>query len=158
MLGEVKRFDTATTNKARGIFAKVLIDMSIINDFPDELCYKNKHGELVTQPVTYDWKPLWCNKCEQLGRIEEHCKAVMPLTPKKVTVVDNEGFQLLQSRTKSAQLDPPVTPLIPTQSGLAGILATDNGFHALYNVAKGIELVDKVSNKALGASPSMANE
>ena len=54
MLGEVKHFDTATNNKARGMFARVLIDMSITNVFPDELCYENEHGELVTQPVTYD--------------------------------------------------------------------------------------------------------
>ena len=35
MLGEVKRFDTTTTNKTRGMFARVLIDMSITNDFPE---------------------------------------------------------------------------------------------------------------------------
>ena len=97
MLVEVKCFDTATTNKARGMYARVLIDMSITDDFPDKICYENEHGELVTQAVMYDWKPLWCKKCEQLGHTEEHCKTGLPSTPKVVAVVDSEGFQLVQS-------------------------------------------------------------
>ena len=153
MLGEVKRFDTATTNKARGMFARVLIDMSNTNDFPDELCYENEHGELVTKAVTYDWKPLWCKKCEQLGYVEEHCKTVLPSTPKIVAVVDNKGFQLIQSRTKSVQQGPPVRPLIPTQSGLAGILATGNGFNVLDSAVEGIETVEEEPNKGAGGFP-----
>ena len=62
MLGEVKRFDIAKTNKAMGMFIRVLLDMSITNDFPDELYFENEYGELVTQAVMYDWKPLWCKK------------------------------------------------------------------------------------------------
>ena len=46
--------DKATTNKARGMYARVLIDMSITDDFADEICYENEHGELVTQAVMYD--------------------------------------------------------------------------------------------------------
>ena len=137
MLGEVKQFDTATTNKARGMFARAIIDMSITNDFSDELCYENEHGELVMQPITYDWKALWCKKCEKLGHVEEHCKTVLPPTPKNATIVDNKSFQLIQSRTKTVQQDPPARPLTPSQSGLAGSLATDNGFHVLDNALEG---------------------
>ena len=57
MLGVVKKFDTATTSRTRGMFARVLIDMSITDEFPDELCFGNEYGELISQSIIYDCKP-----------------------------------------------------------------------------------------------------
>ena len=44
----VKCFDTTTAHKARGMFARVLIDMNITYEFLDEVCFENEHGELIT--------------------------------------------------------------------------------------------------------------
>ena len=88
-----------------------------------------------------------------LGHTEEHCKAGFPPTPKVVAVVDSEGFQLVQTRTNLVQQGPPVRPVIPTQSGLAGILATGNGFNVLDSVAEGSESVEEEPNKGAGGFP-----
>lgn len=65
MLGKVKLLDTV--NKARVMFARELIEMSLNDKFLDEILFENEHRELVTQSILYDWKRLWCKKCEQLG-------------------------------------------------------------------------------------------
>ena len=101
----------------------------------------------------YDWKPLWCKKCEQLGHMEEHRKTGLPSTPKVVAVVHSEGFPLVQSRTNLVQQGPLMTPVISTQSGLAGILATGNGFNVLDSVAEGSETVEEEPNKGAGGFP-----
>ena len=85
--------------------------------------------------------------------MEEHSKTGFPSTPKVVAVVDSEGFQLVQSRTNLVQHGPPVRPVIPTQSGLAGILATGNDFDVLDGVAEVSEAVEEEPNKGDGGFP-----
>ena len=135
------------------MFARVLIDMSITNEFPDEVCFENEHGELITQSVIYDRKPLWCKKCEQLGHVEEIYKVISQPLHKVAVEVDGEGFQLVQSKAKLTHHPSTVRPLIPSQSGLADILTNANGFDALESVEEGIEIADEESNKGTGGFP-----
>ena len=44
-------------------------------------------------------------------------------------------------------------PVIPTRSGLAGILASGNGFGVLDSVAEGSETVEEEPNKDAGGFP-----
>ena len=48
MLGHVLKIDGATSDKGRLMFARVLVDIN----------FENELGELTSQRVEYDWKPI----------------------------------------------------------------------------------------------------
>lgn len=62
-LGLVFKVDEATLSKTRMSFARVLVEMIVEEGFPDKLYFSNEYDEIITQPVQYDWIPIWCSKC-----------------------------------------------------------------------------------------------
>ncbi|XP_059310987.1 uncharacterized protein LOC132062428 [Lycium ferocissimum] len=55
-------------------FARMLIEINITKPLPDEIKVLNPNGRLFTQPVTYDWRPMYYEKCQTIG----HKCAPMP--------------------------------------------------------------------------------
>lgn len=82
LLGNVLKVDKAAKNKER---LRALVEMDIKNEIPDELFFTNEYDELVKQPVRYDLKPIWCNKCQQIGHQVEGCHTLANLNHKKPT-------------------------------------------------------------------------
>ena len=74
ILGRVIRIDNATLNKDRMAFARVLMNINIKNGFHDSIAFTNEDDELISTKVVYDWKPLICSKCKQLGHAEDVCR------------------------------------------------------------------------------------
>lgn len=62
--------DNATQNEDRLMYARELVDMNINKGFLEEVHFTNEYNELVWQAIKYDWKPSWCNKCQNLGHVE----------------------------------------------------------------------------------------
>ena len=81
LLGNVIKIDHATKNKDRLMYARALVEMDFRNGLSDEVFFTNEYDELVKQPVKYDWKPLWCHKCQQLGPQSSACKPKETLNP-----------------------------------------------------------------------------
>lgn len=73
-LGTVLKVDIATLTKSRMMYARVLVDMSLADGFPEELFFSNEHEQLITQCVQYDCLPTWCTKCAQFGHVSESCR------------------------------------------------------------------------------------
>ncbi|CAO2822818.1 unnamed protein product [Amaranthus hypochondriacus] len=72
------------------MFARVLVDMSLAEGFPEELFFSNEHDQVITQRVEYDWLPTWCTKCAQFGHMVDKCK----LGSKEARLqVDEDGFR-----------------------------------------------------------------
>ncbi|CAO2817691.1 unnamed protein product [Amaranthus hypochondriacus] len=57
------------------MYARILVEMNVYGEFPDEIYFINELDELVTQKVVYDWKPIICRKCKEFGHLEGKCKA-----------------------------------------------------------------------------------
>lgn len=57
------------------MFAGVLIEMNLYDEYPDEIYFINEHEELVCQKVLYDWKPIFCGQCKELGHMEGNCRS-----------------------------------------------------------------------------------
>lgn len=72
-LGKVLKVDQATLTKSRLMYARVLVDMNVLEGFPEELFYSNEHDELIAQQVQYNWVPVWCTNCSQFGHIHSDC-------------------------------------------------------------------------------------
>ena len=45
----------------------------------------DENDELIVQHVLYDWKPILCKRCTQLGHDEVNCRAGQPSSPKNTS-------------------------------------------------------------------------
>ena len=123
MLGEVPRIDNATLNFDKLMFSRLLIDMRIDGGFPEEVYFTDAMNNLIEVMVLYDWKPILCSRCQQLGHLESNCKVDLPPTTFEVPVLvveavlpaqkvvqevpvtsfddAGEGFQVVRGRSRS---------------------------------------------------------
>ena len=69
-LRTILQVDNATSKHERLMYARVLIEMNVYGEFPDEIYFINEHDELVAQKVVYDWKPIVYGKCKEFGHLE----------------------------------------------------------------------------------------
>ena len=97
-LSRVLKIDTATLKIERMQYARVLVDMDIIEGFSEELYFTNENDELVTQPVQYEWL-LWCCKCSQFGHTNTECRVGIEQNKKHENfAVDDDGFKPVKPR------------------------------------------------------------
>ncbi|KAG5621778.1 hypothetical protein H5410_006996 [Solanum commersonii] len=65
------------TEKRNGLnFARLLIEVEMGAQLPDEVKFKNEKGKVIEQPVQYDWKPTLCRYCKKYGHTRVDKKAV----------------------------------------------------------------------------------
>lgn len=116
------------------MFAKVLVEVSIDQVFPDKIQFLDEKGSIIDQMVEYDWIPITCRLCKGIvhnqdnysrvrnnGRKVWKPKAVQPqvivASPKQVSQGDavihtlyqvNDGFVLATgfSKQKCSQMKP----------------------------------------------------
>lgn len=54
--------DECTTKQTRVSFARVLVEINMTKPLPDEIEVMDPNGRTILQAVSYDWKPLFCDK------------------------------------------------------------------------------------------------
>lgn len=64
MLGEVLRFDNASLNFDKLMFARLVIDMRIDSEFHEAVYFTDVMDNLIQVKVLYDWKPIVCTSCK----------------------------------------------------------------------------------------------
>ena len=74
LIGTPIRIDRVTTQKDMLAYARVLIEVSIEQVFPDEIHYVNEKGLLSHQAVKYECKPMRCTDCGGFGHDMEECR------------------------------------------------------------------------------------
>ncbi|XP_048502910.1 uncharacterized protein LOC125498699 [Beta vulgaris subsp. vulgaris] len=70
-IGNFVKVDAATAKREKLQYARVMIEVKIDQEFPDQLSFVNKKGIEVVIEVNYEWKPEKCFKCKQLGHKTE---------------------------------------------------------------------------------------
>ena len=125
-LGSLIKVDQATKNRDKLMFARVMIEVQIDQEFPNVIHFRNEIGIMVSQQVNYDWLPITCSVCKGMGHTHDHCskkqtgnarkiwvkKATQPVTaPVPPPVPLGDGFVQATkfSKTISRQLKPVVT-------------------------------------------------
>ncbi|XP_074283720.1 uncharacterized protein LOC141608257 [Silene latifolia] len=84
-VGRFIRYDDATTNRRFFGFARVLIEVTIGQEFPKDIIFQDELGVTQMVMVDYDWLPLPCSKCKGIGHEETLCrKSDAPKPVKKV--------------------------------------------------------------------------
>lgn len=59
--------DECTARKLRVYYARVLIEVDITQKCREHVVIKDTHGRRRVQAVSYNWKPLFCIKCQLIG-------------------------------------------------------------------------------------------
>ncbi|XP_009767593.1 uncharacterized protein [Nicotiana sylvestris] len=59
--------DECITRVERISYARILVEMGITKPLPTKITVKDPNGRQFDQPVVYDWKPIYCSTCLQLG-------------------------------------------------------------------------------------------
>lgn len=70
------RVDKATEMREKLQYARVLLEVKVDHEFPDQISFVNEKGIDVVFEIHYEWKPVMCDVCHQLGHSKEECKKV----------------------------------------------------------------------------------
>ncbi|XP_074288442.1 uncharacterized protein LOC141613597 [Silene latifolia] len=88
--GKPIKCDTTTKEKEFLGYARFLVEVKVGMPLPDTVEFLDEKGVLQKQQVHYEWKPLVCARCHEIGHDEEMCRKAggnkRPTVVKKVWV------------------------------------------------------------------------
>ncbi|XP_074314433.1 uncharacterized protein LOC141649648 [Silene latifolia] len=108
LVGKPVRLDTATHTKSFLGYARIMVEVSMGQDFPDVIEFLDEMDVCHRQIVHYEWKPVKCTECSGMGHLAAVCR-------KKKEVVQNKGKARQEWRPKPVKpaQAPPVPPAAP---------------------------------------------
>lgn len=68
------RTDHATTQKDMLACARLLVEVKLDQDFLEVISFTDEKGQLQTQKVVYECKPIICNDCHGIGHTMDQCR------------------------------------------------------------------------------------
>ena len=83
LLGVPIYADECTTKQLRISFARILIEMDVTREIPEEIQFEDPNGACFKQKVTYDLLPPFCKKCQMIGHQYEATGGSKPKVTKK---------------------------------------------------------------------------
>ncbi|XP_062118716.1 uncharacterized protein LOC133832381 [Humulus lupulus] len=115
-IGKPIQVDSITKNRDRLAYPRILIEVTMTQDFPSRISFLNEFDQEVDIFVEYEWKPTVCTNCSGLGHEAHVCrksktvkqewipkqKVSSPIVSK--VNVDADGFQ---SVTKGIKIQEP---------------------------------------------------
>ncbi|KAM3361713.1 hypothetical protein P3S68_016567 [Capsicum galapagoense] len=92
LVGKPLMVDRPTEKKLGFNFTRLLAEVKVGDELPDEIKFKNERGIVITQTVTYDWKPSICSHCCKYGHEKETCRKLLPKGQgKKAIMIVNDS-------------------------------------------------------------------
>ncbi|XP_062075302.1 uncharacterized protein LOC133779348 [Humulus lupulus] len=85
--------DKVTKDKSMVKFARVLVDVEISDKIPQCISFLNEKGQLMEQPIDFEWLPTRCSCCKNLGHGASNCKRSQEVQWKPKQVVTNAGIK-----------------------------------------------------------------
>ncbi|CAK8565025.1 unnamed protein product [Lathyrus sativus] len=83
-LGNPIMTDECTANRLRVSYARILVEMDITKELPQSITIADHAGEKMQQSIEYEWRPLFCNKCQKVGHCCEKPKMRKQWIPRNV--------------------------------------------------------------------------
>ncbi|VFQ84121.1 unnamed protein product [Cuscuta campestris] len=74
MVGKPIRRDRPTANKTKYSYARIQVEVKVLQEFPQEITFIDDEDKVITQRVTYEWYPCICSHCRKLGHTQETCR------------------------------------------------------------------------------------
>ncbi|KAL9241034.1 hypothetical protein vseg_015194 [Gypsophila vaccaria] len=82
LVGKFIKSDLATEQKTKLGYARVMVEVEVDKQFPDQAVFKDELGQVMTIGIEYEWKPITCSKCLKMGHDSEICRKGQTLQPK----------------------------------------------------------------------------
>ncbi|XP_056697309.1 uncharacterized protein [Spinacia oleracea] len=76
-LGTLKHVDSATAKRDKLVFARVQVEVSVEQVFPDKLQFINEKGSVTEIGVESEWRPVVCSQCKGMGHEVAKCRKNM---------------------------------------------------------------------------------
>lgn len=70
-LGIPMRAYEYTAKQKRVSYAIILIEINVTTTLPDEITVMDPNGRTFQHAILYDWKQLFCEKCQVIGQLEK---------------------------------------------------------------------------------------
>ncbi|KAK4731748.1 hypothetical protein R3W88_024736 [Solanum pinnatisectum] len=74
LVGKPLMVDQHAEKKIRRSFVRLLIEVEMDSELPDNVWFKNERGILLEPKVLYDWFPSLCKHCKKYGHTDTTCK------------------------------------------------------------------------------------
>ncbi|XP_062114375.1 uncharacterized protein LOC133825453 [Humulus lupulus] len=92
-IGKPMMMDKVTKDKSMVKFSRVLVDVEISDKIPQCISFLNEKGQLMEQPIEFEWLPTRCSCCKNLGHGASNCKRSQEVQWKPKQVVNNAGIE-----------------------------------------------------------------
>uniref|UniRef100_A0A803QHA8 DUF4283 domain-containing protein n=1 Tax=Cannabis sativa TaxID=3483 RepID=A0A803QHA8_CANSA len=167
-IGDPIMVDAVTKERDKLSYPRVLIEVSIHQEFPHTIYFENEHGVNVPVAISFEWKPILCKNCKGMGHETIDCRKKDKVQqqwvikndarkPTESTVIDQgkkDDFQPVTKGWKVKGKEPPKQ------------IVTANSFNVLEQEGEGKE--DMVADGSIadglqecntreGGEPSLAN-
>ena len=93
--GEIGKFiqvDTHTMKRSLIGFARLLVELEIDQELVKEIEIEDEDGEILLYKVDYEWLPITCTKCKNLGHHFSNCRK------EEIQAKQKKNWSALQSR------------------------------------------------------------
>ncbi|KAG5599915.1 hypothetical protein H5410_031285 [Solanum commersonii] len=118
-LGKPLHADECTTQVSRISFARILVKVDVTRQLPKVIKMQDTKGRVIEQKVWYEWKPIFCQKCPQMGyscvekleepiQLQKKNQGQVEENQQEQTTKDNDGttqgqgeWQTIRHRTSS---------------------------------------------------------
>ncbi|XP_048498172.1 uncharacterized protein LOC125496687 [Beta vulgaris subsp. vulgaris] len=115
----------ATKARDKLNYARVMVEVQMMQELPDVIAFCNEHGTEVKQTIEYEWRPTVCRKCYGIGHKEEDCRrgeGRKVWVPKQKKSVDKDGFQLVGDRRVEKT---PEVAIVPVHNHFSALLEAE---------------------------------
>ncbi|CAK8542187.1 unnamed protein product [Lathyrus sativus] len=126
-LGNPIMTDECTANRLRVSYARILVEMDIRKELPQIITIGDNEGEKIQQPIEYEWRPLFCSKCQKVGHSCDKPKVTQQWKPKPAPQHVDNVKTVMDNTTKR----------IPRTEGNNNIVGDKVNSPAVENNAKG---------------------
>ncbi|XP_062118721.1 uncharacterized protein LOC133832388 [Humulus lupulus] len=112
-IGKPIREDTATKNRDRLQFARVMVEVNVSQAFPSTISFVNEKTEVIRLDVVYEWKPTCCSVCKGMGHEDTNCRKNQQNMTQVTAVwrpknISQEGFQVVHAARKFVNKKEPI--------------------------------------------------
>lgn len=77
-LGQALYADDCTINISRISFARILVEMDVTKVLPKLVKIQDPETKIFEQAIVYEWKPIFCQKCLQVGYSYQEKLVIVP--------------------------------------------------------------------------------
>ncbi|XP_058757400.1 uncharacterized protein LOC131630653 [Vicia villosa] len=102
--------DECTNHKLTVSYSRILVEVDITKKLPNEITIKDSRGQKKKQVVEYEWRPKYCDMCQQVGHQCAEKPRVKQWKPKMPEEKKSEPIIELMHTPKEPSIEVMTTP------------------------------------------------